>query len=57
MELKHYGDLIDRDALKAAIYSRLCIASEKDLSPEEATIMNEIFAAPTIIEAEAKEDE
>ncbi len=46
-----HGDCIDRDALKVAICSRLCIKSEKYLSPEEATIVNEIFAAPTIIPA------
>ena len=50
-----HGDLIDRDALKVAICSRLCIKSEKYLSPEEATIVNEIFAAPTIIPAEEGE--
>ena len=54
-EVSPHGDLIDRDALKAAICSRLCIKSEKYLSPEEATIMNEIFAAPTIIPAEEGE--
>ena len=50
-----HGDLIDRDALKAAICSRLCIESEEYLSPAEATIVNEIFAAPTIIPAEEGE--
>ena len=53
--IQPHGDLIDRDALKAAICSRLCIESEKYLSPEEATIVNEIFAAPTIIPAEEGE--
>ena len=47
-----HGRLIDADALEAAICSRLCIRNEKYLSPEEATIVNEIYAAPTIIEAE-----
>ncbi len=50
-----HGDLIDRDALKAAICSRLCIKSEEYLSPAEATIVNEIFAAPTIIQKEEGE--
>ena len=55
IEVPPHGDLIDRDALKASICSRLCIKSEKYLSPEEATIVNEIYAAPTIIEAEEGE--
>lgn len=52
IEVPPHGDLIDRDALKAAICSRLCIKSEEYLSPEEATIVNEIFAAPAIIPVE-----
>ncbi len=47
-----HGRLIDADALIAAICSRLCIKSVKYLSPEEATIVNEIYAAPTVIQAE-----
>ena len=51
-----HGDLIDRDALKVAICSRLCTESEEYLSPEEATIVNEIFDALAIIPAEPEEE-
>jgi hypothetical protein len=56
-DIPPHGDLIDRDALKDAICSRLCIKSMKYLSPAEETIVNEINNAPAIIPAEQRDNE
>ena len=50
-----HGDLIDRDALIAAICSRLCIRSTEYLLPAEAVIVNEIYESLTIIPASDKD--
>ncbi len=50
-----HGDLIDRDALKAAICSRLCIKDLTYLSPAEKAIVDEINNAPVVIPAEEGE--
>ena len=48
-----HGDLIDRDALTAAICSRLCIKDLTYLSPAEKAIVDEINDAPVVIPASA----
>ena len=47
-----HGDLIDRDALTAAICSRLCIKDLTYLSPAEKAIVDEINDAPVVIPAD-----
>lgn len=47
-----HGALIDRDALRNAVYRHLCIKGEENLLPAEKSVFGNIIKAPAIIEAE-----
>lgn len=49
-----HGVLIDRDALKNAVYRHLCIKGEENLLPAEKSVFGNIIKAPAIIEAEVE---
>ena len=49
-----HGALIDRDALRNAVYRHLCIKGEENLLPAEKSVFGNIIKAPAIIEAEVE---
>ena len=51
-----HGALIDRDALRNAVYRHLCIKGEENLLPAEKSVFGNIIKAPAIIEAEGEND-
>ena len=51
-----HGDLIDRDAIKQAVYHHLCIKGEENLLPAEKSIFGNLIKAQAIIEAEGAEE-
>ena len=53
IEVPPHGDLIDREALTAAICSRLCIKDLTYLSPADKSIVDEINDAPVVVPASA----
>lgn len=51
-----HGDLIDRDAIKQAVYRHLCIKGEENLLPAEKSIFGNLIKAQAIIKAEGAEE-
>ena len=49
-----HGDLIDRDALRDAVFHHLCIRGEEYLLPAEKSVFGNIIKAHTVIEAEGE---